>query len=475
MDERYSIEINIAHNGMDANLKVIPRVEELGEISLSDLIQAVKDAEITYGVNEVVLREIADKRKTNQWVQIASGKSPVHGEDGKVIFRFSTEGARAKLKEDASGRVNIRDMNLIQNVCAGDVLCELADPKPGTPGVNVRGEELVAIEGKPAILPGGNNTEVSQDGGKLLSTIDGMVSWDGSRVNVEPVFMVDRVDASIGNVRFNGSVVVNGEVGDGYEIHAEKDVTLAMSVGRVVIEAGGNVTISGGILGQHKGVITAGGDIRAKFVQDARIEAKGAVIVDDYILNSEVTASGPVLTKASTAWIGGSTVSSECWIYAHTIGIESACIDTTLIVGHNPKLIEERDRLAEEVVEKLKGFIKLQSSLVKLRAIKNGPGLNQQQGQLYEKVLSAVETTRTTLVNLDQTITEIMEKINAAYSGTVYITGIANEGTWIKIGPAVRELSTAKTAIQFSLNDDELVEKAFASTPDIKAYLNDKP
>jgi len=38
----------------------------------------------------------------------------------------------------------------------------------------------------------------------LLSAIDGMVFWDGSKVVVEPVYAVDKVDSSVGNIRFNG-------------------------------------------------------------------------------------------------------------------------------------------------------------------------------------------------------------------------------------------------------------------------------
>ncbi|MEA2102791.1 MAG: FapA family protein [Thermodesulfobacteriota bacterium] len=474
VSENYYIEVSISQDKLSASVKVKPVSDnEDHELSLSDLLDAVKNAGVVSGIMEDILYKISEKPESDKWVVFARGVAPSHGKDGSVDFHFSTDGTIANLKEDASGRVNIRDMNLIQNVSSHDCLCTLVPPGQGKEGISVKGEKIAAKPGLPARLPSGKGVQESDDGTSLVASIDGMVQWDGEKVNVDPSYVVDKVDASTGNIRFNGSVIVNGEVGDGYEIHAQDDVTIAMSIGKVIIEAGGNVTITGGVLGQSKGEIHARGDVHVKFIQEASVEARGTVEVEDYVLNSRVSSAGPLVVKNSSGWIAGSTVSSETWIYAHTIGIEHAQIDTTLIVGHNPMLLEEGKNLKDTVIERLKGFLKLRSSLLKLRKVRNDYELSQQQEQLYKKILAAIDSIRNELEKTDEKIQKITARIDSAYEGSIYIGGIVNEGTKIIIGHTDKAVTNIMTATHFFVSEGILIDDPFEITDEIKGYLNE--
>lgn len=471
MEKKYTIEISISQSDLAASIKVIPRAEEISTIPTSDLYEAISEAGVKFGLWNEIVSQVAEDRVVNKWVTIAKGEKSAEGEDGYVKYHFNKEGRRAKLKEDESGRVNIKDMNLIDNVKKDDILCELVQPETGKSGMSVKGEEIIGKIGAPGSLPSGKNVEVSEDGSKLIASIDGMVVWEESQVNVEPIYVVDKVDSSTGNVRFNGSVVVNGEVGDGYEIHAGEDVTIAMSVGRVVINAGGNIRIGGGILGQEKAAITAEGSIRAKFIQDAQVKSRQEIIIEDYVRNSEITASGPVIVKNPAGWITGSTVSSEAWVYCHTIGHETNPLDTRLIIGHNPRLHDERENLKAEFLEKIGDFLKLQASITKLRMIKAKSKLSAQQEDLNTKILNAVETIRHNITVIDARINELTNKINTVFSGNIYIDGIANEGTRIILGKATREITESRLKTQFSLENNEISESEFVMLPEIKEYL----
>ena len=441
MEKEYTIEVNITQSDLVASIKVVPRADEISTISASDLYEAIGEAGVKFGLWNEIVSQVAEDKVVSKWVTIAKGEKSGEGTDGYIKYHFNIEGRRAKLKEDESGRVNIKDMNLIDNVKKDDILCELIQPETGKSGTTVKGEEIIGKIGAPGSLPSGKNVEVSEDGTKLIASIDGMVVWEESQVNVEPIYVVDKVDSSTGNVRFNGSVVVNGEVGDGYEIHAGEDVTVAMSVGRAVIQAGGNIRIGGGVLGQEKAAITAEGSIKAKFIQDAQVKSRQEIIIEDYVRNSEITASGPVIVKNPAGWITGSTVSSEAWIYCHTIGHETNPLDTRLIIGHNPRLHDERENLKAESLEKIGDFLKLQASITKLRMIKAKSKLSSQQEDLNNKILNAVETIRHNITVIDARINELTEKINTVFSGNIYIDGIANEGTTIILGKATREIT----------------------------------
>jgi uncharacterized protein (DUF342 family) len=473
VEKEYTVEVSITQGGLLASIRVVPSSPDLevSSIRLSDLHEALEKQGVTHGVWKEVLHQIVEEKPMGKWITVAKGEQPCEGKDGYVLYHFSKDSRKAKLKEDLSGRVNIKDMNLIQNVSRGDLLCEVVPPGTGKSGVSVRGEELPGKVGALAKLPSGKNAEVSEDGCRLLAGIDGMVVWADSGLSVEPVYMVDKVDSSTGNIRFNGSVVVNGEVGDGYEIHALEDVTVAMSVGRVMIHSKGNIRVSGGILGQEKAMITAGGGIRARFIQDAQVKAAGEIVVEDYIRNSQVTAGGPVVVRNPQGWISGSTVSSESWIYCHTTGNISSPVDTRLIIGQNPVLCHEREQHGQELVERIGDFLKLSSSLGKLRIMKAKDPLSRQQEELYQKILDAMETLRHNLYAMEARIHELTEKISAVYSGNIYVDGVANEGTMIMIGKAAREVRESRMKTQFSLRNAEIVESEFVMLPEIKEYL----
>ncbi|HPJ93063.1 MAG TPA: FapA family protein [Deltaproteobacteria bacterium] len=471
MEKEYNLEVSISQGDLVASIKVVTRTDDITTLSASDIYEKLNEAGVKYGIWNEVISQIAHDKPVNKWVTIAKGEKPSEGKDGYVKYHFNKDGRRAKLKEDASGRVNIKDMNLIDNVKNGDILCELVPPEIGKSGMSVKGEEILGKVGAPGKLPSGKNVEVSEDGNRLIASIDGMVVCEESQVHVEPIYVVDKVDSSTGNVRFNGSVVVNGEIGDGFEVHAGEDVTVAMSVGRVIINAGGDIKIAGGILGQEKAQITAEGSIQVKFIQDAHLKASKEIIVEDYVRNSEITASGPVIVKSPSGWITGSSVSSEAWIYCHNIGHETNPLDTRLIIGHNPRLIDERENLKAQLIEKIGDFLKLQASITKLRMIKAKTTLSSQQESLHEKILNAIETIRHHIIDTDKRIHEITEKINTVFSGNIYIDGIANAGTSIILGKATREITESRIKTQFSLDNYEITESEFVMLPEIKEYL----
>lgn len=471
MEKDFRIEFIITKGGLAADVRIVPTGEELPVLNAEDLLAALQAEGITHGILPEVVEQIVREKIAGTWVTIACGTEPSQGGDGYVKFSFSTEGPLARLQEDASGRVNIRDLNLIQNVKKGDLLCEVIPPEIGASGMTVKGEEIPGKPGAPSKLPAGQNVTVSADHSRLFSALDGMVTWVENTIVVNPVYVVDTVDANVGNIRFNGSVVVNGEVGDGYEIHAGEDITIAMSVGRVVLNAKGNIRIAGGILGQDTGTITAEGTIRVRFIQDAQVKAGGGVLVDDYIRNSVVSAVGPVAVKNQNGRIDTSSVSSECWIYCPTIGHETSAVPTNISIGHTPVLNKERMRLKDEILRKVEDFLKLQSSLSKIRTLKAMGQLNQQQDNLYNKILDTIEVIKATLAQHESQILDISEKIDKTYAGNIYVEGIMNEGTTIHIGPASRKITHARATVHFSLQDKEMVESEFVMIPEVRKFL----
>ncbi len=474
MGKDYQVEFYISDGGLTGSLRVVPGPGGACDISVDDLRERIDAEGVTVGVMPEVLEQIARDRVVNRWVVFARGVGPQPGIDGHVKFHFDKERTRAVIKEDADGKVNLRDLNLIQNVRKGDLLCEVVSPVPGKSGLTVRNEEIPPREGSPTKLPDGINVYHSADRSQMFAAIDGLVRWSENAVIVEPVYTVHDVDASVGNIRFNGSVVVQGEVGDGYEIHAGKDITIASTIGRVILEAGGDIKIAGGILGQEKALVTANGSVRAKFIQDAHVKAEGEIVVGDYIRNSLVSACGPIAVKNPRGFIVSSKVSSDTWIYCHSVGHEDTGVPSELSIGHSPVLHQEQVRLREEIAAKAVDFLKLQSSLAKLRTLRSSSDLSRQQEMLYEKILGAMETLRKVLVETNTRVAEITDRIHRTFQGNIYIEGRAHAGTTLRIGMASMVLKEAADGAHFFLKDGAVAMAAFHPLPEIKKVLEAK-
>ncbi len=474
VDKDYKVESYISEGGLVASIRIIPSSAEVRYLAAEDLLEHLKSEGITFGVMTDAVEQLAQKKITNQWVVIARGIKPEEGRNGYIRFHFDKDRTKARIQEDAAGKVNLRDLNLIQNVKKGDILCEVVGPQAGKSGLSVKNEEMPSKEGAHAKMPGGTNISYSADRTQMFAGMDGLVRWADNAVIVDPVYTVHDVDASVGNIRFNGSVVVQGEVGDGYEIHAGEDITIATTVGRVVLEAGGTIRIAGGVLGQEKAVITANGNIHARFIQDAHVKSEKDIIVNDYIRNSMVSAIGPVVIKNSGGFIATSKVSSDCWIYSNTVGQEDAGAETELSIGHSPVLHQEQVRIKEEIESKTQDFLKFQSSLAKLRVMKSTSELTRQQEMLYEKILDTMETLRGSLIQQNSKITEIIEKIQRTYQGNIYIEGTIHDRTTLRIGMASRTITGAMSRVHFSLKDGQIADAEFILAPEVKKVLEAK-
>ena len=87
---------------------------------------------------------------------------------------------------------------------------------------------------------------------------------NGTIIEVVNTYVVNGdVDYSTGNIQFNGNVVINGTVPDGFEVKAEGDIVVMKIAESARLEAGRDIIIKGGVQGKGKGLVSAGRDIRS--------------------------------------------------------------------------------------------------------------------------------------------------------------------------------------------------------------------
>jgi uncharacterized protein (DUF342 family) len=332
------IRVLLRERNTEAWVKVEPPVP----CDVNQIKNALANHGVVYGLDEMSILAVA-AYPGEEPARVAQGTLPQPGQDAKITYFFKGGGIGAgKPLELEDGRVDYRELGTIENVTRGQVLASKAPAGPGLPGTNVLGEEIPARDGKDAHLRAGQNVVLSEDQLHVTSLIDGQPKIDGSRISVQPmVVIMGDVDFSTGNINFQGSVRIGGNVLPGFTVKATQDIEIGGVVEGASIESGGKVTIKGGVR-QHS-VITSHADVSVRFVDsESSITTRANLVVVESAMHSALTAG--LAIKVGKKLIGGTAQAGE-FISAEQIGATGGT-HTVLDVRHGrqAKVIEQLQR-----------------------------------------------------------------------------------------------------------------------------------
>ena len=174
---------------------------------------------ITYGINKELIQAFFKTPIYCTDIVVAKGLAPRHGTDARIEYYFETDiKARPTLNED--GSVDFFHLNAINHCNKGDVLARLFPEDPGEYGRNVMDEKMKPRDVRKRVLRYGRNIALSEDRLVLTAETDGHVTLVEDKVFVSNVFEVENVDNSTGNIEYDGSVKVNGNVCTNFSIKA---------------------------------------------------------------------------------------------------------------------------------------------------------------------------------------------------------------------------------------------------------------
>lgn len=301
---------------------------------------------VVEGILEDVLQKLHDSPVYGEPVVVAEGRRPKNGADAKVVYHFERGAKGVKLKE-VDGKVDFKELNLLQNVVEGQVLARKTPAERGEAGRTVTGKLLPAEDGRDVDIPIGKNVRLSEDRRQAVAAISGQVILD-DKINVEPILVLNEVSIETGNQFFLGTIIVKGNVESGYSVKAAGNIEVQGTVGRAEVDAEHDVIVHQGVNGSGGGSIRAGGDVLSKFIANARVEAGGSVLVSGEIQHCDVIANNKVICRGKKARIAGGSVRAREAIQATILGSPNE-LETILEVGNDPKSSERLLELAEEI------------------------------------------------------------------------------------------------------------------------------
>ncbi|MFS8500198.1 MAG: FapA family protein [Caldicoprobacter sp.] len=445
--------VHISQDGMLATMMLLP--PDGGRLlEYKDVIQALTDKGVVYGIDENAIRQALNSRRYGQEVIVARGKPPQNGEDAKLTYHFKPDKkSKPEIRED--GTVDYHSLDNIENVTKGQVLVTLTPSTPGVDGKTVLGTSVPAKPGKPLVLPAGKNVVVSDDGLKLLAAIDGKVEMIGGRVHVYSVHEVkNNVDNSTGNINFVGSVIIHGNVLSGFEVRAGGSIEVRGVVEGATLIAEGDVILRKGLQGAKKGMIRAGGSVTARFIENGTVYAKGDVTAEA-IMHSNVVSGQYVRLIGKRALIVGGRVHAALGITASTIGSPMAT-STVLEVGISPEIRQEYEQLKEELQRLEKEQRKIEQALAVLSRMESSGRLPLDKVITKHKALRARDEYSLKIPTIKARLFELEEAFLKGAHGKIHVKKVVYPGVSITIGQSTFNVKDPINYVTFLRDEGEI-------------------
>jgi uncharacterized protein (DUF342 family) len=316
--------------------------------------------------------------------EIANGKLPIEGKNSYIKFLVESAQDRIlKPKKRDDGTVDMRDLGDIICVKIGDTLAKKIPLTNGIPGYTVTGDILDSSPGTDIEILVGEGTALSpKDSSILVSTLVGLPRIIANGMEVDNVYHLKNVDVGTGHVKFKGSVIIDGDIGEGMKVVATGDISIGGFVESATLDAGGDITIGKGIIGKKQEVesvdiskihlsahIKAGGKVFAKYCQYADITCD-SLRIENQIMHSLVKVNKTVWVgreeKANGKLIAG-YISAGQSVHAGTIGATAGSMTIITFADRMHECLAKIVEIDESVKAQSGILLGLKDAVIKLK------------------------------------------------------------------------------------------------------------
>lgn len=415
------------------------------------VMAALSDAGVVYGINE----DAIDIGITSLTPFVAAeGLLPIPGENAYIDRKFDL-GIQGKPVVDEYDKVDYKDLNLFVLAKENQTLAIRIPQTKGTPGKNILGEPVPAQNGRPCPMPEGKNTKVVGEH-RLIATVNGQIVDKGSRISVDPRLEIKGgVGVQTGDIEFDGTVQIKGDVEQGFKVKATGDIEIKGSVNGAEV-TGRNVYISGGITGADRAKVYAEHDVRTAFAENALIEAGNDIFIADIALHSQIRAGKRLIMEDKHGQItGGHAVAGEV-VSVKVIG-NSSFVVTKVSVGVDPNLQKEYQALRRAYKESKKRLTHIMQTLNTLSKI----DINKLPPSRVESI-NALTRSQFPLAGQikrdEKRILEIEEQLVNMKNGKIRVSGTIYPGTRLSVNNILKSIQSEYKHCSIALNDEGDVE-----------------
>jgi uncharacterized protein (DUF342 family) len=425
---KYTIKINVSDDNTEAYI-VLGQAQggDPEPLERDELQRAAERARISFGLDAATLRALAAGPLLDTQIPIARGVPATDGTDGFAVFHVKrSDEFKPDYGGDGAAPVDYKNVDVFQIANKGQVLCEITPPTSGTDGTNVFGGVIPARPGREVPNPRGVNTEWSEDGRTLIASADGVVSFNGTTINVlELLNIAGDVDLSTGNVRFGGDIVIKGSINEGFIVECGGSLTVKGKIGNADVSVRGNLVVADGVNGSRRKSITVGGYMRARYIENGTITVEGDLFAD-YIIDSSVDCKGNITLSGSKSVLVGGRTAVFGTLSANYMGNERG-IRTRIELMKPPVDEDALARLTGERAALNDEFKSNTDNISKLRLLMSQSD-KPEIGALYKQLSLQSAVFREKLRLLDEEIRRVKGEGESEYPGRIVCRRILYSG-----------------------------------------------
>ena len=439
--QNFTLQIELSDDQSRAFLNVIPPKEIIDPLTLEHVLATLRQENIFQGIDREFIEKIIKERIYFEPVVVASGKTPIHGKNGYPELLFLPE----KFRPSSELSINLRELPVMQKVTEGQELVRVEQATMGEEGYTITGRLITATSGKQYRIRPGRNARFNSEGTHIIAESEGIVCLGNDTISVERIKYLDKVDGSVGRVRFDGIVSVRGNISDRCSVEAVR-IEVGGSVGKASLRSIGDIRVTQGLKGT---VVQCGGSLHAGNMVDTQASIFDHAVVDEFILNSKVFCGSTLQVNATDGYAQGGVLQAGNLIRLSNVGLpenkksknkssnEQEIPPQTLIeVGislKNRKQFNELEKRARESLFALQDDL---SEITSLMENLENTSLDEEKlrnlGKLEEKANKNVMSAFADLRKREAQ-DEINELNKITGGGLVFITGRISEGTIVNV------------------------------------------
>ncbi len=407
----------------------------------------IHDSGINTGVMKEELERAINDHQYNEEVLIAQGKPAVDGIDGHFEFYFNEKSNNVP-REKSDGSIDYRNVYNFEFVKENQKIAEYIPATNGTYGVTVFGQLIKPKQGKNLQRLHGKGFRIEEN--TYYSNMHGMIELrDGDSLYIDNVLEVKSdVDYSVGNIEFDGDVMVRGSLMRGFEIKATGNVIVEGVVEGATIESERDIVLRSGMTGDGIGTLKAGGTIVGRFFERVNIECKEDLFCD-YLLNCNVSSMGVVMVRGKdyTGIIGGN-VRALMGVDSDIIGNEIE-IKTHVSVGVDKELVKKHNQISKQINTESDVIKSLDQ---KIKVVKDNPDKAEYCLDLLKQRIKS-DKLKTSLMDELYELKRLMANSTKA---AIAVGGIMYPRTTIEINGQARFIKEQMRRVLITLDDGKL-------------------
>ena len=298
----------------------------------------------------------------------------------------------------------------------------------------------------------------SEDGDHYTADIAGKIELVQERVMISPIYEIQSdIGVQTGNIDFNGDVVIHGMVKTGMSIKATGSVTIDGIVENASINAGKDIILKSGLMGNSQATLKTKGNLFAKFIEYATLDIRGTINAE-VLLNCDVVCGEKLIITGARGSVVGGSIRAISGVEANQIGNDMetktmVAVGAEVEVYRRMKVLEHKVKSADQAIESINNQIaEIEKKEKANKSVVDRPKSDPRKVALLRmKVKEA-----TTLSQDKEEMAELNDIVSRAEGAQIVVFGNVYPGTTVRIDDIVVNVKDMQQGIKFVKEGDHV-------------------